>query len=478
MPHARRATPRVPRHNSGCMRALLFLLLTAAHLVAASAPTALDRYVAAPDSSYKWELAAKKEVAGAQVAILDMTSQTWRSAAEVDRPQWRHWLTVIRPKSVKTNIGLLFITGGANGRPAPDRPDAMLLSIANETGMVVGELRNVPNQTLRFLDDPAARNRTEDALIAYTWDKYLRTGDELWPARLPMTKAAVRAMDTITAFAKTPDGGSLTIDKFAVSGASKRGWTTWTTAAVDKRVVAIAPLVIDLLNIVPSFVHHWRAYGFWAPAINDYTEARTMDWMGTPQYKALMKIEEPYEYRDRLTMPKLIINASGDDFFLPDSSQFYFKDLAGEKHLRYVPNTRHNLNPSDVPQTLTAFLSSVVDNRPRPDFKFEIKKDGAIEVKDAGAPKEVLLWQITNAKARDFRLTTTGSNWKSSPLAASKGKYTARVPKPAAGYTAYFVELTYDSGGKFPHKFTTGIKVVPDTYPFPPPKPGDGLAKK
>ena len=478
MPHARRATPRVPRHNSGCMRALLFLLLTAAHLVAASAPTALDRYVAAPDSSYKWELAAKKEVAGAQVAILDMTSQTWRSAAEVDRPQWRHWLTVIRPKSVKTNIGLLFITGGANGRPAPDRPDAMLLNIANETGMVVGELRNVPNQTLRFLDDPAARNRTEDALIAYTWDKYLRTGDELWPARLPMTKAAVRAMDTITAFAKTPDGGSLTIDKFAVSGASKRGWTTWTTAAVDKRVVAIAPLVIDLLNIVPSFVHHWRAYGFWAPAINDYTEARTMDWMGTPQYKALMKIEEPYEYRDRLTMPKLIINASGDDFFLPDSSQFYFKDLAGEKHLRYVPNTRHNLNPSDVPQTLTAFLSSVVDNRPRPDFKFEIKKDGAIEVKDAGAPKEVLLWQITNAKARDFRLTTTGSNWKSSPLAASKGKYTARVPKPAAGYTAYFVELTYYSCGKFPHKFTTGIKVVPDTYPFPPPKPGDGLAKK
>ena len=457
------------------MRVVVSAFLSAIALLAASTETALDRYVAAPDPSYKWEVASNKEIAGAQIAVLDMTSQTWRSAAEVDRPLWKHWLTIIRPKTVKSNIGLLYIGGGANGGAAPERPTAMLLAIANETGVVVGELRNVPNQPLRFLDDPAARNRTEDALVAYTWDKFMRTGDELWPARLPMTKAAVRAMDTITAFATTAEGGSLTIDKFVVAGGSKRGWTTWTTAAVDKRVVAIAPLVIDLLNIVPSFVHHWRAYGFWAPAIKDYTEARTMEWTGTPQYKALMKIEEPYEYRERLTMPKLIVNASGDDFFLPDSSQFYFDDLKGEKHLRYVPNTRHNLSPSDVPQTLTAFLSSIVENRSRPDFKFEIKKDGTIEVKDAGSPKEILLWQITNPNARDFRLTTTGPNWKSSPLTADKGTYTARVPKPASGFTAYFVELTYDSGGKYPHKFTTGVKVIPDTYPFPPPKPRDGL---
>ena len=66
-------------------------------------------------------------------------------------------------------------------------------------------------------------------------------------------------------------------------------------------------------------------YGFWAPAVHDYEVMGIMNWTDTPEYAALMKIEEPYEYRDRLTMPKLMINAAGDQFFLPDSSQFYWK---------------------------------------------------------------------------------------------------------------------------------------------------------
>ena len=139
-----------------------------------------------------------------------------------------------------------------------------------------------------------------------------------------MTKAAVRAMDTVTAFCGSPEGGKVKVDEFVVAGGSKRGWTTWTTAAVDKRVVAIIPIVIDVLNIEPSMLHHYAAYGFWAPAIGDYTTFSIMDWNGTPEYEALMKIEEPYEYRQRLTMPKFIINASGDQFFLPDSVAVLF----------------------------------------------------------------------------------------------------------------------------------------------------------
>jgi PhoPQ-activated pathogenicity-related protein len=244
-------------------------------------------------------------------------------------------------------------------------------------------------------------------------------------------------------------------------------------------VVAIAPLVIDLLNMVPSFIHHWQAYGFWAPAIQDYVDIRMPEWFETPKFRELMKIVEPYEYRDRLTMPKLIINSAGDDFFLPDSSQFYWDGLKGEKHLRYVPNTRHNLSPSDVPQTLSAFVDAVVNNRARPEFQWKINpSEPAITVQVKDQPKEVRLWQINNPNARDFRLTTTGPKWTSEVVTLKDGKYTAKIDKPASGYTAFFVELTYDSGGKHPHKFTTGVAVTPNTYPFPKPKPGDGLPPK
>ena len=60
-----------------------------------------------------------------------------------------------------------------------------------------------------------------------------------------MTKAVVRAMDTVEAFMMSEAGGKLKVNEFVVAGGSKRGWTTWMTAAVDKRVIAIAPLVID-----------------------------------------------------------------------------------------------------------------------------------------------------------------------------------------------------------------------------------------
>ncbi len=41
---------------------------------------------------------------------------------------------------------------------------------------------------------------------------------------------------------------------FIVAGASKRGWTTWTTGAVDKRVIAIVPIVMGSHPFVTSLI--------------------------------------------------------------------------------------------------------------------------------------------------------------------------------------------------------------------------------
>ncbi len=423
--------------------------------------TPLDLYVEKPDPAYEYKVATTLERDGLTAAILSMTSQTWLTPGQVDRTRWEHWVTVVRPAEVKTNIGLLFIGGGANDGKPP-RPDANILRIAREVGAVVTELRMVPNQPLEFHKD--GKKRYEDDLIAYGWDQFLRSGDANWLARLPMTKAAVRAMDTVTDYCRQQ---GITVDKFVVAGASKRGWTTWTTGAVDKRVVSVVPIVIDLLNVVPSFEHHWRVYGFWSPAIKDYVEHGIVDWTGRLEYDELLRIVEPYSYRDRLTMPKLMINASGDEFFLPDSSQFYFDGLKGEKYLRYVPNAGHGLRGTDAAETLLAWFSAIVNDRARPKFSWKKEKSGDIRLTAADKPQEVKLWHAANPKARDFRFPVIKEAWMGAPLEPKGNTYVGRVPKPAEGYAAFFLELTYPSGASAPLKFTTEVSVVPDTYPFP-----------
>jgi PhoPQ-activated pathogenicity-related protein len=431
------------------------------------AQTALDRYVAAPDANFSWKVSRELPAEGVTATLLEMTSQQWLTEKEVEKPLWTHWITVVRPTQITSDIGLLFISGGRNDRPPPARPSQWLVDAARETGTVTAELRLVPNQPVIFKDDPARTPRSEDDFIAYTWNKYLRTGDEKWPARLPMTKSAVRAMDAVTAFAASPAGGGKPVSRFVVSGASKRGWTTWTTAATDRRVIAIVPAVIDMLNVEPSFEHHWRAYGAWSDAVNDYVQQGIMDWLGTPQFRALMRIEEPYEYRDRLRMPKFLVNASGDQFFLPDSSRFYFDDLKGEKLLRYVPNTSHSLDKSDALESLQAFYASIVKGTPRPRFTWTFEGDGSIKVVTRDRPESVQMWQAVNPAARDFRHDVIGPAYHNTPLTASgPNTYVAKVAAPAAGWTAFFVELTFASGGRYPFKATTAVRVLPDTLPY------------
>jgi PhoPQ-activated pathogenicity-related protein len=374
---------------------------------------------------------------------------------------------VVCPKRVKTDVGLLLIGGGSNKPQPPERADRVLAAVAEMTGSVVAELRQVPNEPVSFSDEQ--RKRTEDEIIAYTWDKFLKTGDESWPLRLPMAKSVVRAMDAVTETCRQEANG-LKVDRFVVAGASKRGWTAWAVAAVDKRVVGIIPMVIDVLNVRQSFEHHFRAYGFWAPAVHDYVEMKIMDWMDRPEFAALMRIEDPYAYRDRLTMPKLLLNSSGDQFFLPDSWRFYFDDLPGEKHLRYVPNTDHSLRKSDARKTVVAFYDMLLKNSARPQFSWKLAADGALQVTTITRPSKVKLWQATNPKARDFRLEALGPAWKSSSLKTTgSGEYIARVQPPAQGWTAYFVELTFPTSGRFSLKLTTGVYVTPDTLLHPPP---------
>ena len=454
----------------GFTKALLFLSVISpctAESPAGSEKTALDAYVAAPDASYQYTLERKLREKAYTGYLVRMQSQTWLSEKEVDRTAWVHDLIVIVPEKVRSKVGLLFIGGGANGDPVPDSVNKELAKIAVASQTVVTELRQVPNQPLRFLDDPDKRDRIEDAAIAFGWANYLRGGGEKWLAYLPMTKSAVRAMDTITDLCRKE--AEVPVEQYVVAGLSKRGWTTWTTAAVDGRVRAIVPMVIDMLNLRPSFRHHYQAYGFYASPVGDYQEAGIMDWQDTARFAQLLKVVEPYEYRSRFTLPKLLINSAGDQFFLPDSSQFYFDDLPAEKFLRYVPNADHTLRGSDAYETLLAYYGLIVGGLPRPKFSWKSLGEGNLLVDVEDEPAEVRLWRASNPEARDFREESIGKSWASTMVKpGDDGSYRVNVPPPDKGWTAFMIELTYPTPAKVPLKLTTPVEVIPRKLPFPP----------
>ncbi|MEZ4828760.1 MAG: PhoPQ-activated pathogenicity-related family protein [Bacteroidia bacterium] len=430
-----------------------------------------ESYVKTVSPEFSWEVADTIAGEGYTTYVIRFVSQRWLTEAEVKDPVWWHWLTVVVPDGVESPTGMLFIGGGSRKRTQPDKPNELILQTALLSKTIVADLHNVPNQQIEFVGDDYGP-REEDEIIAYGWRKFLEGGardeDARWLARLPMTTAAVRAMDVIETFSEKNINHP--VKKFVVAGASKRGWTTWTTGAVDERVVAIAPIVIDMLNLESSFNHHWQVYGQWAPAVGNYTHEGIMEWQGSKEYARLLQLTEPFSYRERLTLPKMIINATGDQFFIPDSWQFYWNDLNGEKHLRYVPNSEHSMRETDALQTLISFYQYIVAESPRPDFDWKVENgELVIQTLPQFVPQSVTLWQAHNPNARNFQVDSIGRAYQPTDIPlASEGKYRLKAEQPERGFTAFFAELTFAGVGEVPLKLTTGVVVTPDTYPFPP----------
>ncbi|MFI4974042.1 MAG: PhoPQ-activated protein PqaA family protein [Caulobacterales bacterium] len=436
---------------------------------AARSKSPLEAYVAKPDASFGWKLAGSIAGPGYEAAVLELTSQTWLSPEQVDRPVWKHWLTVVVPDRVIHDQAFLYITGGENTDPAPTKVIGRFIKLAVETGSVVAQLEDVPNQPLRFADRPD-EPLVEDALIAHQQVKFARTRDPEQLVRLPMVKSGVAAMTAIQQFLATPAGGQLSIRGFVVSGGSKRGWTTWLVGALDPRVAAIIPIVINVLDPDATTRHHWQAMGYFSPALKDYVDHGLVpDMIGHPGLRAVRRIEDPLGYRrwPSMKMPKYIINAVGDEFFPPDATRFSYRKLPETKRLRMLPNSRHSTEGTDIFDSMIAFYDAVLNRRPLPSYSWRVRKDGAIVVRSEETPLEVNLWQGTNPRARDFRVDTIGEAFTHTPLIQSRdGTWVGWAPRPAEGFTAYFVELVYASETQYPFKFTTEVCVTPDVLPY------------
>ncbi len=426
------------------MRVLTFRWWMVGLVLAGAALTAradLDAYFRKPEPAYKWSLTKTDQREDGTVYDLQMTSQTWQNM------DWKHRIQVFVPKGIAHPHFCALLNTGGNGGPSEE---ALGMAAAKGGECVFAVLYNIPNQ-------PLYGGKTEDALVVYTWIKFIETGDESWPLHFPMAKAVLKAMDTVQALAKQEKLPS--IDSFLITGASKRGWTTWLAGASrDRRIKAIAPMVIDTLNLPAQVPHQLAAYGKPSEQVGDYTNADMFNKLNTPEGKHLIQLEDPYSYRDRLTLPKLLILGTNDRYWAQDALNFYWDGLKGPKWVLYTPNSGHGLEDRvRVLNTLTAFIRSIAGNRPWPQmhWKYAASGDGAeLTLKSDVSPMRADLFHVY-APTQDFR----DSKWTSEPMTQSGGGFTGSFKTPAEGYAAIFGEATYDLDGK-PFTLSTQIQIL------------------
>jgi PhoPQ-activated pathogenicity-related protein len=383
----------------------------------------LASYIARPEPEYRWSKESVTPAGVVEITDVNLRSQVWRGIP------WDHKLRVFRPLVAKyPKLGVLLITGGNPG--TDDTQIGTLAAMA--IGAPVAILFNIPNQ-------PLFDGKTEDDLIAYTFGEFLKSGDDTWPLLLPMTKSAVKAMDALQALSEQE--WKARIEGFVVTGASKRGWTTWLTGAVDPRVRGIAPMVFDNLNFDAQMPHQLKLWGKYSEQIEDYSRRGLQAQMATDRGRQLTRMVDPWSYRDRLTMPKLLVNGSNDRYWATDAVNLYWDDLKGDNRLLVMPNAGHSLDGDRLRMfgTIAAFCRSVAEGKKLPSVANHAElKDGQerIRVTVDTPAKEARLW-VAQSTSHDFR----DAKWESRPMRLEENAYVAELPVPATGAVAWFAEV-------------------------------------
>lgn len=417
---------------------------TMATATAVTPETALISYINNDDSHYTWELKDTYTIGESTAYDLLLTSQKWREFV------WTHQLTLLVPKEVTHDGALLLITGGRMKDGLPnwstgenDKNAKNFVHLAEKNKAIIAIIRQVPNQ-------PLYDGLVEDELISLTLHNYKNDKDLTWPLLFPMVKSAVRAMDAVQEFSR--EKLNREINRFTVTGASKRGWTTWLTGAVDKRVETIAPMVIDVLNMPVSLDYHITAWNEYSPQINDYIKLEIPQTVRSVDGNALTQMIDPYSYRDKLTMPKLIFIGTNDPYWPVDAIKNYIDDIPGENYIHYVPNAGHDLGDGkQALRALSAFWGKSLDKRPQTDLDYDIKSDRESATLTVASESDELLnaylWSA-DSEDRDFR----DEEWSSIDLMIEAGKpLIHQVKFPEKGFKAFYVDLEYTdpNGGNY-----------------------------
>ena len=409
---------------------------------------------------------------GAEKRSFELVSQHWSPEGLTSPEQWKHDVNIYIPHNALHHRALLFANNGTSiaagaksGTEPTDFTEAMALEVASKTRTIVITVSNIPNQHLTYADDGVARK--EDASVAHSWKLFL-DAPEARPylsLHVPMMAALVKAMDVAQ-----KELQPWQIENFIASGASKRAWAAWLAAIADERVSAIVPFVINILGMDDVLEHTYQTFGkSWPLAFYDYHHEGITRQRHTQNFQKLLQIEDPLAYLDsdyaqRLSIPKYIVNASSDDFFVPDNSDFYFDQLPGPKSLRVAPNASHYGIKQFVEDSLITVINRWQQSRPLPRITSNSAAVGTrqtVSLQFTEAPVKITQWTAVNPVARDFR-HSCGARYEPEDITLSS-TLTSQVviETPAQGWTATFVEATFADG----FVATTPVQIMPKHYP-------------
>jgi len=294
------------------------------------------------------------------------------------------------------------------------------------------------------------------------------------------------------------------LDYYAVAGASKRGWTTWLVGAVDpNRVMAIVPVVLDAINFVEVEHHQWKSYGGWTYALQDYLDMNIMNRLDDPNMVLLQEMEDPYFYKDRLTMPKLIVNSVMDEFQQPDDTRFWWSGMPQPKHFLIAPNAEHSCATSifEIVPAIGAFIQNLLLGETIPSLDWDIDDStGTIvaTLDDNSIVHSATMWYAyscginsfdNDTMRRDYRIahmdspctcgvaaddmcTNLNAFWRKESLdyVMVKGKrtYTAKAPVPGDGrWTAMFIDFKFVNKHAKPTDYSSLYETMVPLKEFP-----------
>ena len=404
--------------------------------------TALERYLHNGDNTFAWEIKESFDTENLTVAEILLTSQKWREHT------WNHQLTLLIPNEIKYDGALLFITGGSNENGQPnwksidDKWTQVFAGLARKNSAVVAIVRQTPNQ-------PLYNDLVEDQLISFTLHNFKQDKDYSWPLLFPMVKTAVKAMDVVEQYAdKNLD---VNITRFTVAGASKRGWTTWLTGSQDHRVEAIGPMVIDVLNMPVNLDYQTKVWNEYSVQIEDYVKLEIPQQVHSEEGDAITKMVDPYSYREKLSLPKMIFIGTNDEYWPVDAIKNYIDEIPGENNIHYVPNAGHDLGGGEQAlKALSAFWGTILDKNEQPGFTYSVSTDSISAKINISCKSEMLvnsyLWHAASDD-RDFR----DEAWTADTLPIDGNSFAASVLLPKSGYIAFYIDLEFEDpkGGTY-----------------------------